>query len=197
VTNWQEFRDLFSTEVISPAEHVTVGAQVVLFTDLRGSTAMYHGLGDGPAYALVRNHFSILTEAVRAHHGTLVKTIGDAVMATFSRVDEALAAVRQMHRLLHAAAGINGAPLQLKSSLHIGPCLAVNANGRLDFFGTTINRAARMVECCQGDDLTVSDELFHRPEMTSFLSAHAQPQQREVQFRGFDTAHRVWRIGMV
>lgn len=198
VTNWQEFRDLFSTEVISPTEHVTVGAQVVLFTDLRGSTALYHGLGDGPAYALVRDHFSILTEAVRTHHGTLVKTIGDAVMATFSRVDEALGAVRQMHRLLQAAAGNKGAPLQLKSSLHIGPCLAVNANGRLDFFGTTINRAARMVECCEGGDLTVSDELFHRPEMASFLTDHAEsPQPREVQFRGFDTAHRVWRIGMV
>jgi class 3 adenylate cyclase len=168
-----------------------------LFTDLRGSTAMYHWLGDGPAYALVRNHFSILTEAIRAHHGTLVKTIGDAVMATFSRVDEALAAVRQMHRQLDAAAGNKGAPLRLKSSLHIGPCLAVNANGRLDFFGTTINRAARMVECCEGGDLTVSDELFQRPEMAPFLTDRAEPQPREVQFRGFDTAHRVWRIGMV
>jgi adenylate cyclase len=49
VTNWQEFRDLFATEVISPTEQVVVGSQVVLFTDLRGSTAMYSNIGDAPA----------------------------------------------------------------------------------------------------------------------------------------------------
>lgn len=91
--------------MISPSEEVTVGAQVVLFTDLRGSTAMYHDLGDAPAYARVRDHFAVLAEAVRAHHGAVVKTIGDAVMATFSRVDEALAAVRAMHRALDSAGG--------------------------------------------------------------------------------------------
>ncbi len=196
-TNWQEFRDLFASEVISPDEEVTVGAQVVLFTDLRGSTAMYHGLGDAPAYARVRDHFTVLTEAVGAHHGTVVKTIGDAVMAAFSRVDEALAAVREMHRAL-GATGANGAqPLVLKSSLHVGPCLAVNANERLDFFGTTINLAARMVDCCQGGDLTVSDELFSRPEMAAFLeSCPRPPEPSEVRFRGFDKPHRVWRLVM-
>ncbi|HYR58247.1 MAG TPA: DUF5939 domain-containing protein, partial [Chthoniobacteraceae bacterium] len=196
-TNWQEFRDLFASEVISPAEEITVGAQVVLFTDLRGSTAMYHGLGDAPAYALVRDHFKVLSDAVAAHHGTVVKTIGDAVMATFSRVDEALAAVRQMHRELASSRGNGAQPLVLKSSLHVGPCLAVNANERLDFFGTTINLAARMVGCCEGGDLAVSDELFRRPEMKEFLSSCAEaPQPSEVHFRGFEKPHLVWRLAM-
>ena len=198
VTNWQEFRDLFSSEVISPTEQVTVGSQVVLFTDLRGSTAMYHGLGDAPAYALVRNHFSVLVEAIRLQHGTVVKTIGDAVMATFSRVDEALAAVRQMYQQLPAANPGLAAPLVLKSSLHLGPCLAVNANDKLDFFGSTINLAARMIDCCQGGDLTVSDELFGRPEMARFLNAIPKPPEpSQVRFRGFDVSHQVWRIEMV
>ena len=197
-TNWQEFRDLFASEVISPREEVTVGAQVVLFTDLRGSTAMYHDLGDAPAYARVRDHFAVLAEAVRAHHGAVVKTIGDAVMATFSRVDEALAAVRAMHRALDSAGGKGTQPLALKSSLHVGPCLAVNANERLDFFGTTINLAARMVGCCQGGDLTVSDELYQQPEMREFLkSCNVPPEPSEVQFRGFDKPHVVWRLTMV
>ncbi len=196
-TNWQEFRDLFASEVISPTEEVTVGAQVVLFTDLRGSTAMYHGLGDAPAYARVRDHFTVLSDAVRAQHGTVVKTIGDAVMATFTLVEEGLAAVREMHRQL-AVAGANGAPpLVLKSSLHVGPCLAVNANERLDYFGTTINLAARMVECCQGGDLAVSDELFSHPEMVPFLEKCPEPPEpSEVHFRGFAKPHLVWRIAM-
>lgn len=158
---------------------------------------MYQGLGDAPAYAMVRDHFSVLTEAVRAQHGTVVKTIGDAVMATFSRVDEALKAVQQMHRKVPAATPAPGAPLVLKSSPHVGPCLAVNANDKLDFFGSTVNLAARMIECSQGGDLVVSDELFHRPETVQFLKAIPRPPSRaEVRFRGFDVPHRVWRIEM-
>jgi len=193
VTNWQEFRDLFAHEVISPAEEITVGSQVVLFTDLRGSTAMYRSIGDARAYALVRDHFVILTEVVRSHHGTIVKTIGDAVMACFSRVDEALEAVRDMNRKL--ADDMRAVPLTLKASLHAGPCLAVNANDRLDFFGTTINLAARMVSCCQGGDLVVSDELYYRPEMREFLKqSNTTPEPSDVRFRGFNEPRRIWRV---
>ncbi|MHB8521052.1 MAG: DUF5939 domain-containing protein [Limisphaerales bacterium] len=200
VTNWQEFRDLFSSEVVSPDEQITIGSQIVLFTDLRGSTAMYCGIGDAPAYAVVRDHFQVLAAAVAQHHGTIVKTIGDAVMAVFSQVDEALTAVRQMHQSLRAAdrKTAMARPLTLKSSLHVGPCLAVNANEKLDYFGTTINLAARMVDCCQGDDLTVSDALYRRPEMADFLETAAQPgEPSEVNFRGFDAPHKVWRIPML
>ena len=191
-TNWQEFRDLFAREVISPNEQVTAGAQVILFTDLRGSTAMYHGMGDAAAYARVRDHFAILTEVIRAQHGTVVKTIGDAVMAAFSRVDEALAAVRNGARQL---AGGPAQPLVLKCSLHVGPCLAVNANDKLDFFGTTVNLAARMVECCEGGDLIVSDELYQRPETAEFIAKWGyRPEALEIRHRWIDSPHRIWRI---
>jgi class 3 adenylate cyclase len=196
-TNCQEFRELFAREVISPNEQVTVGSQVILFTDLRGSTALYHGLGDGPAYALVRNHFSVLTGAISAHHGTVVKTIGDAVMAAFSRVDEALAAVQEGYQQLSASQPGSPNPLLLKCSLHVGPCLAVNANDKLDFFGTTVNLAARMVECCQGGDLTVSDEFYLRPETVRFIQQGGHdPQPEEIRLHGFDAPRRVWRIKM-
>lgn len=193
VTNWQDFRDLFSHEVISPDEDITVGFQVVLFTDLRGSTAIYRRIGDAPAYALVRDHFAVLTDAVRSHHGTVVKTIGDAVMACFSRVDEALKAVHDMnHNLSERSRPV---PLLLKASLHAGPCLAVNANDRLDFFGSTINLASRMVSCCEGGDLVVSDEVFQRPEMTDFLKdRQVSPEPSDVRFRGFNNPRRIWRM---
>lgn len=200
VTNWQEFRDLFAKEVISPNEQVTVGSQIVLFTDLRGSTAMYCGLGDAPAYSLVRDHFRILEEAIRPNHGTIVKTVGDAVMAVFSQVDEALSAVRDMHRSLQCLnSGEAGAPvLTLKSGLHVGSCLAVNANDKLDYFGTTVNLAARMVDCCRGGDVTVSDELFRRAETVEFLKqSNVAVESAEVKFRGFDNPIKVWRIPMV
>ena len=197
VTNWQEFRDLFAREVISPNEQITVGNQVVLFTDLRGSTAMYNGIGDAPAYALVRDHFRILCDAIGQHHGAVVKTIGDAVMAVFSQVEDALRAVELMHQQLARAklGPEQGALLVLKSGLHLGPCLAVNANEKLDYFGTTINFAARLVDLSQGGDLMLSGELYHRPETVKFLAERGWVMEPlEVTFRGFKTPHQVWRM---
>lgn len=200
VTNWQEFRDLFATEVISPHEQISVGSQIVLFTDLRGSTAMYNQVGDGRAYAVVRDHFDVLRSVIQENHGAVVKTIGDAVMAVFSQVDEALAAVKGMHTALRAAglrAGTSSG-IALKSSLHIGPCIAVNANDRLDFFGTAINFTARLVGCSNGNDLAMSDEFFRRPETGRFLTRHhLHAEAIEAKFRGFSDAQTVWRVSML
>ena len=195
VTNWQEFRDLFAREVVSPDEDVTVGSQVVLFTDLRGSTALYSSIGDAPAYALVRDHFKILHDVVAAQHGSVVKTIGDAIMAVFSNLPEALAATREMHEQLSRVNSKENARLQLKSGIHAGSCLAVNANDKLDFFGTTINLAARLVSHCNGDDLVLTDEIYLRAETQKFLSAIGQTGISGTEnFTGFPSPVKFWRI---
>lgn len=95
VTSLQEFRDLFSTEVLAPGLSLGIRNLAILFTDLKGSTAMYERIGDAPAFARVRDHFAVLTEAISAHEGALVKTIGDAVMAVFCSPAQAVAAACQ------------------------------------------------------------------------------------------------------
>ena len=196
-TNWQEFRDLFAAEVISPTERVMVGSQVVLFTDLRGSTAMYSTIGDAPAYALVRDHFKVLQEVIAENHGGVVKTIGDSVMAVFSNLAEALAASRAMHERLGQMNVSQNIRLQLKAALHVGPCLAVNANDKLDFFGSVVNLAARLVERGEGDDLVMADEVFQRKETQAFLREIRQIAMADKeQFTGFPEPIRIWRIAM-
>jgi class 3 adenylate cyclase len=195
VTNLQEFRDLFAQQVISPSEHIVVGQQVILFTDLRGSTAMYLGIGDAPAYALVRDHFDLLRGAIRDHRGGIVKTIGDAVMAVFSNPGDALRAVQQMHAQMQRVLAPRGQPLHLKSSLHLGPCLAVNANDCLDYFGTTVNLAGRLVDCCRGGDLACSDDFFRSPETRAFLDENSyRSEPAEMTFRGFARPTKLWRV---
>ena len=197
VTNWQEFRDLFATEVISPTERVMIGSQIVLFTDLRASTAMYSRIGDAPAYALVRDHFQILQGVIAANHGGVVKTIGDSVMAVFSDLAGALNAVRSMHEQMARMSIRQNIQLRLKCALHAGPCLAVNANERLDFFGSVVNLAARLVEKCEGDDLVVADDIFRRAETQSFLREIRQTAVADKeQFTGFPEPVRIWRITM-
>lgn len=160
---------------------------------------MYRGIGDAPAYALVRDHFRLLHDVIAEHRGAIVKTIGDAVMAVFSYITDALRAVYKMHlELARIGNAPNRTPLALKSGLHIGPCLAVNANERLDYFGTTVNLAARLVDCCSGGDLTVSDEFYSRPETQRFAVENALTgNAAEMQFRGFETPTKVWRIDIL
>ena len=199
VTNWQFFRDLFEAEVISADESLMVGDQAILFTDLRGSTAMNHQLGDARAYAQVRLHFDVLREAVSRHHGGIVKTIGDAVMAVFSNCGDACAAAQAMFRGITEATARSPGEVQLvlKAGLHAGSCLAVNANDKLDYFGTTVNLAGRLADFSRGSELAVSDEVFSRADFRRQLGDFAATAAA-ARFtpRGFEKAIAVWLVPM-
>jgi class 3 adenylate cyclase len=196
VTGWQEFRDLFSKEILSPGEEITVGRQILLFTDLRGSTSMYQQIGDAPAYSLVREHFRAIEDILRRYHGGMVKTIGDAIMATFGSVTDAIAATVEMHRKI---ADLNRADsrgdLRLKAGLHVGPCIAVNANDRLDYFGSTVNLAARLTGQAREGEIILSDEFFQTHEAADFLKKKGFPTESfTAQLRGFGEARLLWRV---
>lgn len=141
----QSFRDLYRTETLDMNQRLKITSLTVLFTDLKGSTELYERVGDLAAYDLVRDHFRVLNEVVAAQSGAVVKTIGDAVMATFPTPERGLGAALRMRE---AMADLNRArgseDLLVKIGLHEGPCLAVTLNERLDYFGQTVNIAARV-----------------------------------------------------
>ena len=141
----QVFRDVYGTDTIDVEQRLKITSLTFLFTDLRGSTELYERVGDIAAFDLVRAHFRVLNEIVAAEAGAVVKTIGDAVMATFPTPDRALAAALRMREAMHRLNdGRNGHDLLLKIGIHEGPCLAVVLNDRQDYFGTTVNIAARV-----------------------------------------------------
>ncbi len=154
----QRFRDLFSSEVLAPGVKLAVESTTILFTDLVGSTAMYDKLGDAKAFSLVWTHFDILHEIVERYRGAIVKTIGDAIMAVFSRPEDALAAAEKLHARVAEYCRNKGHehPVQLKVGLHEGPSIAVTANERLDYFGQTVNLAARVQAMSEGEDIVLT-----------------------------------------
>lgn len=160
----QRFRDLFSNEVLAPGIKLAVEDSTILFTDLVGSTAMYNALGDARAFALVRTHFDVLHDIVEKHRGAIVKTIGDAIMAVFTRPEEALMAAHELHARTDAYVREQGHDegAQLKIGVHGGACIAVTLNERLDYFGTTVNLAARVQGMSEGGDILVSSMLADR-----------------------------------
>jgi class 3 adenylate cyclase len=157
----QQFRDLFASEVLAPGVKLGVESAAILFTDLVGSTAMYESLGDASAFSLVWTHFDALKEIVSAHRGSIVKTIGDAVMAVFMRPEDALLAAGELHARVGEFCKEKGHahPVMLKIGIHQGPCIAVTLNDRLDYFGSTVNLAARVEAQSKGGDIIVSRAL--------------------------------------
>lgn len=160
VTSLQGFKDLFSSEVLAVGTEVSVRSLALLFTDLKGSTAMYERVGDARAYSVVREHFGVLFEVVRKRRGAVVKTIGDAVMAAFSDPADAVAAALEMHDALHARNKTMTVPVILKVGVHEGPAIAINSGGILDYFGTTVNLAARVQSESEGGDVVLTASVL-------------------------------------
>src|SRR5712671_32130 len=141
----QTFRDVYKADNLNIDQRLKITSLTFLFTDLKGSTALYERVGDLAAFDLVRAHFQVLHSIVAAESGAVVKTIGDAVMATFSTPGRAVAAALRMRDAMREFnANHRQEDLLLKIGIHEGPCLAVMLNERQDYFGQTVNIASRV-----------------------------------------------------
>ena len=188
------FRKLFSNEAPASNESLRIGRVAILFTDLRGSTAIYAERGDPRAYRMVREHFDVLIGVIERNDGVLVKTIGDSVMATFASAPDAVRSAFEAQAELGERIAQIGGEMILKAGVHVGACLAVNLNDRLDFFGGAVNTAARVQGLSHGGDVVVTSEVFD--EINSNI-ADAQIRLTESfhsQLRGLPAPIQVHRL---
>ncbi len=195
VTSLQLFRDQFSAESLRPGQSISVGNLTLLFTDLKGSTSMYRTFGDAAVFRQVIDHFDILREGVSKYNGGLVKTIGDAIMATFPDPADAIRAAIEILRAMKKYNEENGALLTLKIGINSGTCIAVTLNDRLDYFGSMVNLAARLEGLGNGDDVIIAEEVAHDPAVETLLE---QPDLSvsafEATVKGFSTPVPVRRL---
>ena len=190
----QTFVDLFADETIVDGEGLAVRLLALLFTDLKASTELYDRIGDLKAFDLVRMHFDYLRESIAANSGALVKTIGDAVMASFvDPLDGLRAALDMQARIARLNADAGGELIRLKVGLHAGACLAVTLNDRLDYFGQTVNIAARVQSLAGADEIVVTDDVLSLPGAAELVCG-LQVDRSAVELKGIagDVAvHRV------
>jgi class 3 adenylate cyclase len=193
----QTFRDLFPNQTLPPNESMLIRRVAILFTDLAGSTALYARRGDPRAFELVRQHFDILVTTVDQHGGAVVKTIGDAVMAAFTLPLAAMEAALAMHGAMNAFNQRLGLPapdaLMLKIGVHSGPCISVTLNGRTDYFGTTVNTAARIQDTSLPCGIAFSDALVTDPEVTALLASFPT-QSSDRLLKGIDMPIAVYQL---
>lgn len=192
----QTFRDLYKADNLDIDQRLQITALTFLFTDLKGSTALYERVGDLTAFDLVRAHFHALLDIIAAEGGAVVKTIGDSVMATFTRPEQALrAAIAMRHAMerLNDARGTND--LVVKIGIHEGPCLAVMLNERQDYFGQTVNIAARVQGLATSQSIHVTTPVISAAAVEDILrQMGVAPIEKTAALRGIADKVLVYEI---
>ncbi len=187
----QTFRDIYRTDTLDVDQGLKITSLTFLFTDLKGSTALYDRVGDVVAYDLVREHFHILNEIVASEAGAVVKTIGDAVMATFPTPDRALAAALRMRDSVQNLKN----DLLVKIGIHEGPCLAVTLNDRLDYFGQTVNIAARVQSLADSRAIFATKPVVENSQVAKMLEAgNLKLTEQNAALRGVADRMTVYQI---
>jgi class 3 adenylate cyclase len=192
----QTFRDLYRTDTLDVDQRLKITSLTFLFTDLRGSTELYERVGDLAAFDIVRAHFRVLNEIVAAQAGAVVKTIGDAVMATFPTPDRAIAAAIRMREAMRVLNEKNGREdLLLKIGVHAGPCIAVTMNERQDYFGQTVNIASRVQSLANSQSIFVTSAVVNDGLTVDLLQKKKlTPVSHEAALRGIEREIPVYTI---
>ena len=189
-----EFRQQFAGEVLAAGLALRVTRGALLFSDLSGSTALYSHAGDASAFRIVQDHFTLLIEVIRQHEGTVVKTIGDAIMAAFADEAHLVRAAMAMQAAFVAFREQTGDQVGLKVGGNVGACYAVTANGILDYFGQTVNMAARLQGQAGPGDVVLPLELAERARTEGWLDEATSLAPFEAHLKGIDAPVPAARI---
>jgi class 3 adenylate cyclase len=169
----------------SPALDQTEGLASVVFTDLEGSTGLAAALGDRRWSALINEHFHALAKIVEQHDGQFVKSLGDGTLSSFPSAKQALKAAVEMQKTVSAS---DQEPrLGLRIGIHTGDVVQT----RGDFFGSVVNKSARITATARAGQIMVSEAtrviVGSSPEFTF-------TDTLSVMFRGFDGQQVVHRL---
>jgi class 3 adenylate cyclase len=192
----QTFRDVFRTDTLGISQRLKITSLTFLFTDLRSSTSLYERVGDLAAFDLVQAHFHVLQEIVAAEAGAVVKTIGDAVMATFPTPERAVvAALRMREAMRHLNEERGREDLFLKIGIHEGPCLAVVLNDRQDYFGQTVNIASRVQALADPQAILATEAVLRNARVAEIVAGGGiAPLARVAALRGIEQEVRIFAL---
>lgn len=188
VSSSPDFKTLFAKETLKDTSKVQASEVTMLFTDLMNSTELYVQEGDESAIGRVMGHFKIIEQIVAEERGGIVKTIGDSVMAVFWQPVSALKAVQRIQQIFTTSSSV-GESFKIKAGIHYGDCTAVNLNGRIDYFGTTVNIASRMVDIASEKEVMISEAVFNHPDVRLYLEKNEKAffvKEAMKELKGFE-----------
>src|SRR6478609_3404288 len=167
----QTFRDVFKADNLNIDQRLKITSLTFLFTDLKGSTALYERVGDLAAFDLVRAHFHALLEIISSEKGAVVKTIGDAVMATFVRPEHAIVAGLRMRAAMD------------------------ELNKQRGTDDLTVNIAARVQSLSTAQEIHITGPVLDAPAVAEVLKQREiTPIQKQAALRGIADKMVVYEI---
>lgn len=175
------FRNIYGTEPLSVGVNLSVSNVALVFTDVGGSTELYQKVGDSKAFSFIKKHFDIIEEVLKKYNGGLVKTIGDATMSCFYNIENALAFSLEARQKVIEYFADKG--LTIKIGINQGPCIAMNLNDKLDYFGSTVNVAARLEQNSDANKISLLEELLHSNELRDKIKQH-EVSTKQANFKG-------------
>ncbi|MCZ8155676.1 MAG: DUF5939 domain-containing protein [Leptospira sp.] len=194
--NNKTFRDIFKGEDIVGASGLSIKDVTLLFTDLKGSTSLYERIGDLKAFSLVQQHFDEVAQVIVRNSGVLIKTIGDAIMASFLNPYDAMKASIEM---LEAIENFNqrqhNKEIILKIGIHSGSSIAVTLNERIDYFGQIVNIAARVQGVAEGEEICFTREIFNFPNVDELVQ-NGKLEMEEHLLKGLSKEIPIYKFSM-
>jgi class 3 adenylate cyclase len=165
--------------------------RTILFTDVEGSTALTDRLGDAKARELLHEHERITREALSAHGGSEVKTMGDGFMASFSSATKALECSIAIQSAFAERNESAEESIKVRIGLNAGePIAEDDPGGRGDLFGTAVNIAARIAAKAEGGEILASNVVRELVAGKEFLFS----DRGETELRGFEDPVRVYEV---
>jgi class 3 adenylate cyclase len=194
------FNELFPGEVLSRDVSLQVSHLTFLFADIRDATRFCGELGDRPSYRLVRDYARILSGRVIAHRGLVIKTNGDILMASFMAPVDAFRAALEAREDFRTAEWEGIGNIKVRMGIHTGPVLAVNLDGRPDYFGNAVNAAVRIHHLCREDGVCFSLDTFENPGVRAFLdgwlkSGSGKLYHFQTALKGISESSAIYRVG--
>jgi class 3 adenylate cyclase len=132
----------------------------VLFADVVGSTRLYEVLGDHQARDMILRCVEIMRDATERNRGSVIKTIGDEILAIFPTADDAVNAAGEMQHDIgtHPSLLVNGQHVAIRIGCHYGPVVLENR----DIFGASVHTANRMTSQAKAGQIILTSDTVSR-----------------------------------
>ncbi|HJX61189.1 MAG TPA: adenylate/guanylate cyclase domain-containing protein [Dehalococcoidia bacterium] len=182
----RRFLGVKTAEVAPERASRVSGVHTILFTDVEGSTALTHKLGDARAREVMREHERMVRTALGAYGGSEVKTTGDGFMASFTSASQALKCAVAMQRAFAEHNETADEPIRLRMGLNAGEPIAEAE----DLFGTAVNLAARIAAEAAGGEILVPTVVRELAAGKGFLFS----DRGEAALRGFEDPVRLYEV---
>ncbi len=157
------FRELFPGEVLSSDQMISIAHITLMRVKFHHTQQLYESLGDGPAFSRIRKELQHFIDCVKANSGTVVKTIGEGVLASFHEVAPA---VRAATELIQHATEQN---LSISIAVHQGAAMVATIDQRLDYFGRTLQTLEALVDAAEPLSIALSPEVTDTAEVQSLI----------------------------